>query len=163
MSRCTARIAWLVLATLVGGATPGGAAQTDEAPRPVVLFFYQEGCPECVRISEVLDALGSDLPPGAVASYEITDRAAGRLFQRLQRAYGALISSVPVVFIGDRVVEGASRAQELAITDALGDCVTSPCSSPLDRLPPDVFPWVDVLQLGLLALFVGLLVLLQTP
>jgi hypothetical protein len=98
-----------------------------------------------------------------VVRYEIGNPASRRLFQRLQKAYGIEVSSVPLVFVGDRVIAGASRAQELALSDALSDCVTTPCSSPLDRLPPDVFPWVDLLQLALLGSVVLLLALLQHP
>jgi thiol-disulfide isomerase/thioredoxin len=137
--------------------------QAVEPPRPIVVFFYQEGCPDCVQIGEVLDLLAGDLPDGAVARYEITDPEGKRLFRRLQKAYGIDISSVPLVFVGDRVIAGASRAQELTLSDALGDCTTAPCPSPLDRLPPDVFPWVDLAQLGLLGLLVALLFFLQRP
>jgi len=145
---------------------PARAAEAPAAPSvasPSVVFFYQNGCPDCERVSEVLDALGGDLPPGSVVRYEIGNATARRLFQKLQKAYGIQVSSVPVVFIGDRVFTGAGRAQELAISDAIERCVTSPCSSPLDRVPPDVFPWVDLLELALLGAAVVLLALLQRP
>jgi glutaredoxin len=144
-------------------AVPCAAQGAPPSASPVVVFFYQNGCPDCVQIGEVLDALAGDLPEGAVARYEIGDTTSRRLFQRLQKAYGIEVSSVPLVFVGDRVIAGASRAQELALSDALGDCVTTPCSSPLDRLPPDVFPWVDLLELALLGSLVVLLALLQHP
>jgi thiol-disulfide isomerase/thioredoxin len=154
-----------LLAVVLGTAAvfPCAAQQAVPSASPVVVFFYQDGCPDCVKIGEILDALAGDLPAGAVARYEIGAPSSRRLFQKLQKAYGVETSSVPLVFVGDRVIAGASRAQEFALTDALGDCVTTPCASPLDRLPPDVFPWADVVELALLGSLVLLLALLQRP
>jgi thiol-disulfide isomerase/thioredoxin len=160
----TARSLLLVVPVLALLAAAPCVAQEAPAPHaPIVVFFYQEGCPDCVKIAEVLDALAGDLPEGAVARYEIGDPQSRRLFQRLQKAYAIDVSSVPVVFIGDRAIAGASRANELTLSDAIGDCITGACASPLDRIPPDVFPWRDLLELALLGSLVFLLALLQRP
>jgi glutaredoxin len=161
----TKSLGWPLLALFLSFLVtfPCSAQDVAGAPAPVVVFFYEDGCPDCVLVGEVLDALGTDLPEGAVARYEIGDPESRRLFQKMQKAFGIDVSSVPVVFIGDRVIAGASRMQELALTDALGDCATAPCPSPMNRIPPDVFPWVDLLELGLLATLVLLLALLQRP
>jgi len=150
-----------VLALLA--AVPCIAQETPAPPAPIVVYFYQDGCPDCVRIAEVLDALAGDLPGGAVARYEIGDPQSRRLFQKLQKAYEIDVSSVPLVFIGDHAIAGASRAQELTLSDAIGDCITGACTSPLDKIPPDVFPWRDLLELALLGSLVFLLALLQRP
>ena len=161
----------LVLLTLVLACSSLAASQpartavepAAEPVAPVVVFFYQEGCPDCIEIAGVLDALAGDFPEGAVARYEIGDPASRKLFRKMLAAYSIDGTSVPIVFVGERVIAGASRIQELALTDALGDCVTSSCPSPFDRLPPDVFPWGDLLELALLASLVLLLALLQVP
>ncbi len=156
----------LVLAclSLAAAETAVPAAEPAAEPAaPVVVFFYQEGCPDCIEIAGVLDALAGDLPAGAVARYEIGDPASRKLFRKMLVAYSIEGTSVPIVFVGERVIAGASRIQELALTDALGDCVTSACPSPFDRLPPDVFPWVDLLELALLASLALFLALLQVP
>jgi thiol-disulfide isomerase/thioredoxin len=150
-----------VLALLA--AVPCIAQETPAPHAPIVVVFYQEGCPDCVKIAEVLDALAGDLPEGAVARYEIGDPQSRRLFQKLQKAYAIDVSSVPVVFIGDHAIAGASRTNELTLSDAIGDCITGPCTSPLDRIPPDIFPWRDLLELALLGSLVFLLALLQRP
>jgi thiol-disulfide isomerase/thioredoxin len=160
----TARSLLLLVPVLTLLAAVPGIAQEAPAPHlPILVFFYQDGCPDCVRIAEVLDALAGDLPEGAVARYEIGDPESRRLFQKLQRAYAIDVSSVPVVFIGDRAIAGASRVQELTLSDAIGDCITSACTSPLDKVPPSVFPWRDLLELALLGSLAFLLALLQRP
>jgi thiol-disulfide isomerase/thioredoxin len=160
----TVRSALLVVPILALLAAVPCIAQDAPAPAaPIVVFFYQEGCPDCVRIAEVLDALAGDLPEGAVVRHEIGNPESRRLFRKLQKAYGIDVSSVPLVFIGDLAIAGASRSQELKLSDAIGDCITGACASPLDKIPPDVFPWRDVLELALLGSFVFLLTLLQRP
>jgi thiol-disulfide isomerase/thioredoxin len=160
----TVRSLLLVVPVLALLAAAPCVAQEVPAPHaPIVVFFYQEGCPDCVKIAEVLDALAGDLPEGAVARYEIGDPQSRRLFQRLQKAYAIDVSSVPVVFIEDHAIAGASRANELTLSDAIGDCITGACTSPLDRIPPDVFPWRDLFELALLGSLVFLLALLQRP
>lgn len=164
MNRLTRLRPLLVLAGFLAVAPAWLCPAQSEAPSdPVVAFFYQEGCPDCVKIGEVLDLLAGDLPEGAVVRYEIGDPTSKRLFQRLKKAYGVEASGVPLVFVGDRFIAGAGLAQELTLTDAISRCARSPCPSPLDRLPPDVFPWIDVAQLALLGLVVVLLFLLQRP
>jgi thiol-disulfide isomerase/thioredoxin len=159
------RVCLAVACALCVGAGPACAEETTAAAptSPSVVFFYQDGCPDCEKIAEVLDMLAGDLPEGAVVRYEIGDSTSSRLFRKLQKAYGIDVSSVPVVFVGDQVIAGASRAQEFALSDALTDCARTPCPSPLDRVPPDVFPWVDLLEAALLGSLVLLLALLQRP
>ncbi len=151
-----AAVLWMASASCFAQDPSAGTA-------PIVIFFYEEGCPDCVKIEEVLDALESELPEGAIARHEIGDSESRRLFQKLQKAYEIDVSSVPVVFIGDRVIAGATLPRELELTDAIGDCITGACSSPLDRVPAGVIPWRDALELALLVSLVLLLALLQLP
>lgn len=151
----------LLVSALLVISAPACLGQEQPPAAPLVVFFYQEGCPDCVKIGEILDALETELPAGAIVRHEIGEPQSRSLFRKLQKAYGIDVSTVPVVFVGDRFVIGASQARELELTDAIGDCITGACTSPMDRVPPDVFPWRDALELGLLALLVVLLVLLQ--
>lgn len=134
----------------------GCAAMAAEGP--VVVFFHQEGCPDCVAMDEVLSALAVDLPEGAVERVEVTTREGATVFRRLRAAYGIDVATVPMLFIGDQVISGSGRAQEFRLRDAIGRCTVSPCSSPLDRIAPQGFPWRDAVEMGLLA---ALLVLLS--
>jgi len=42
---------------------------------------------------------------------------------------------VPIVFVGDDVVVGMGRAQEFTLRNAIGDCLSVGCESPIARLP----------------------------
>ena len=134
----------------------GGAAIAAE--RPVVVFFHQQGCPECHVMDEVLEALAVDLPEGSVDRIDVTTREGASLFRRLRAAFGIDVATVPMLFIGDQVISGSGRAQEFRLRDAIGRCTVSPCSSPLDRIAPQGFPWRDAVEVALL---VTLLILLS--
>lgn len=157
------RLFWFASAMLLVAVLPSLAQETAALEAPIVILFYEEGCPQCVQIEEVLDALKSELPEGAIARYEIGNPESRTLFRKLQKAYEIDVSNVPVVFVDDRAIIGAGLSRELELTDAIGDCITGACASPLDRVPPDVFPWRDALELGLLLSLILLLVLLQLP
>jgi hypothetical protein len=130
---------------------------------PVVVAFYEEGCPDCARIDEVLVALASDLPASAVRRYEISEPGAMRILRRLLAAYdlSEKTATVPIVFIGDTVVMGGDRSQELRLMDAISRCARSECPSPLARIDLSAFPWRDVARLALLVGLVVLFALLQ--
>jgi thiol-disulfide isomerase/thioredoxin len=157
------RAALLLLAALTcvaGLATAQSAPASDE---PVVLVFYEEGCPNCAAVEELLVGLAADLPPDAIRRYEISDTGNLRLLKRLEEAYGIDVSTVPVVFVGDQVIVGAGRAQEFKLRAAIGDCATVGCPSPLDRLAPAVPLWKSLVKAALFAVLVVALALLQLP
>lgn len=130
---------------------------------PVVVAFYEEGCPDCARIDEVLVALASDLPASAVRRYEISEPGSMRILRRLMAAYNLdeKTATVPIVFVGDTVVIGGDRSQELRLMDAISRCARSECPSPLARIDLSAFPWRDVARLALLVGLVVLFALLQ--
>lgn len=137
----------------------GGAAMAAE--RPVVVFFHQEGCRDCLIMEEVLEALAVDLPEDSVERIDVTTREGATLFRRLRAAFGIDVATVPMLFIGDQVISGSGRAQEFRLRDLIGRCTVSPCSSPLDRITPQGFPWRDVAEVALLATLLILLSWIQ--
>lgn len=136
---------------------PLAAAGTEG---PIVLFFYQEGCPSCVAVDELLTALSSDLPPSALRRYEISDPKAAKLLAKLEQAYGIEEASVPIVFVGDDVIVGAGAAQEFKLRDTIGHCVTIGCPSPLERIRPPI-TIDDLLRLSMFAVLLGILAIWQ--
>jgi len=112
-------------------------------------------------MEELLDDLLVGHPEIEVARYEIDARGSTAILRRLSAHYKILATQVPVIFVGDKAIVGAGRAQEFALRTAVNDCVTYGCPSPLDYVKPAVIPWKDFLWLGLLAGAVILFLLLQ--
>ncbi|MEW5826731.1 MAG: hypothetical protein AB1778_07850 [Candidatus Bipolaricaulota bacterium] len=154
--RIATKSLFVAAAVCVLGTTLGAAAES-----PVVLFFFQDGCPDCELVDELLTALALDLPEGAVERHEISEREAGRLFRRLRTAYAVEVATVPMVFIGDQVISGSGRAQEFRLRDVVGRCATLGCPSPLERIAPQGFAWRDTLEVVLVAALLFLLARLQ--
>jgi len=154
------RPSWILsalAALLLAGVLPA-LAQDGSAPTAVV--FYEEGCPSCAALDELLAALEPDLPESAILRYEINAPGAFDVLTALSAAYDVEVDTVPVVFIGDEAIVGSDRVAEFALRAAVGECATLGCPSPLERIQPTEFPWGDVLTLaGLAALFLLLLLL----
>jgi len=143
----------LSLILLFTVAVSGADAETD----PLVLVFYEEGCPSCELVEELIAALAPDLPASSIRRYEISEPESFELLTRLAAAFEVEFETVPVVFVGEEAILGAGRAAEFALRAAIGDCVSPGCPSPLDRIRPPSFPWSEVLRLGA---FIGLLIFL---
>jgi len=131
-------------------------------PEPWVVVFYEEGCPDCAQMEELVQGLTSELPESAIVRYDIADPDALDLLMELAQAYDVEVSSVPVVFVGDdAVVLGVGRAQEFELRNAIGECTIQGCSSPLARAPSRVFR-TSILRLTLFAVLFALLLWWQT-
>jgi len=153
------RVAYfLVLAVAIFTSTPAAAAEMED---PVILIFFEEGCPNCRTVEELIAELALDLPDSAIRRHEISDPDSFELFTALGEAYEINVDTVPTVFVGDEVVVGAGQAAEFALRAAIGDCSIRGCPSPLDRIRPASFPWQDLLRLGGYAALLLLLLLLQ--
>ncbi len=135
--------------------------QTElQTVEPSIIVFYEEGCPACIRMKELLDALVDGHEEIVIARYELGDPGVTTLLLRLSVHHGVLATSVPVIFIGDTAIVGAGRAEEFQLRTAVSDCVLRGCPSPLAALPEIRFPWRDLLVLGAFAaLFLFLFVL----
>ncbi len=147
-------LALLLLLLVAGGAlaAPG---------RPQVLFFYQEGCPDCVRMEEALAIALDETPGPEVARYELSTPGTKDLLARLATAFEVDSPNVPLFFVGDKAIVGAGMPEELQLRAEIQHCASVGCPSPLDRVSPP-FPWLDLLTLaGILAL-AGFFLLLQS-
>jgi len=149
----------LVAVLLLGFAVVG--CVTQEEADPLVIVFYEEGCPSCEAVEELLTALAPDLPPTAIRRYEISEPGAFELLTDLSDAHEIEVNTVPVVFVGDQAIVGSDRAAEFALRAAVGDCAFVGCPSPLELIRPPEFPWADVWTLAGLAAILVLLLVLQ--
>jgi len=146
-----------VVALSASLALPATAADHE----PWIVVFFEEGCPDCAQIEEVLEGLTSELPGSVIARYDVSDPEALDLLIELATAYGVEVSTVPVVFVGDEVVLGAGRAQEFELRNAIGECTIHGCPSPLARAPSLAFR-SSLLRLTLFAVLFALLLWWQT-
>jgi glutaredoxin len=148
----------LVFAVLIlGSVLPLVAAEE----KPWIVVFYEEGCPDCAQVEELLEGLTSELPASAIVRYDIAGPEALDLLMELAEAYEVETSSVPVVFVGDEVVLGAGRAQEFELRNAIGACTIRGCPSPLARAPSTTFR-SSLLRLTVFAVLFALLLWWQT-
>lgn len=138
-----------------------GAADPEAVDDPIILVFYEEGCSSCEIVEELIAQLAVDLPPSAIRRYEISQPGTLDLLDSLAGAFEVQTGTVPVVFVGDEAIVGAGRSAEFGLRAAIGDCAVQGCPSPLDRIRPPEFPWLDVLRLSAFAALVCVLVMLQ--
>lgn len=132
---------------------PGYATDSD----PMIIVFYEEGCPSCAEMDELLAGMTIDAPASAMARYEITEPESIELLAALSKAYNIEVpSTVPIVFVAEDVIIGMGRTQEFSLRNSLGDCLSLGCESPIARLPLSQLR-ADLPRLALfLALFLAL-------
>jgi len=136
-------------------------ASPASGQEPWIVVFYEDGCPDCAQIEELLGGLTAELPESAIVRYDISDPTSLDLLMELARAYEVDVSSVPAVFVGDEAVLGAGRAQEFELRNAIGECTVHGCPSPLARSPSLAFR-SSILRLALFAALFALLLWWQT-
>ncbi|HHR85937.1 MAG TPA: hypothetical protein ENL23_06285 [Candidatus Acetothermia bacterium] len=138
--------------------TASPPAVTPSASVPMIVVFYEEGCPDCVIMEGLLDELlvGHE-EDVAVARYEINSPGSTALMWELSAHYGIVATTVPLIFIGDQAIVGAGRAQEFNLRTAVGDCIQRGCPSPLDYVEGGKAVLHDLLIAGA---FVGLFLIL---
>ena len=133
--------------------------ETPDASAPLIVVFYEEGCPNCVRMEGLLDELlvgHEDVP---VARYEINTPGSSALLWELAAHYGIVATQVPVIFIGDQAIIGGGRAQEFNLRTAVGDCIQLGCPSPLEYVQGGQAVLRDLLIVGaFVGLFIALLI-----
>ena len=108
----------------------------SEIANPIIVVFYEEGCPSCEEMDDLLTGMTIEVPEGSIVRYEITEPGSMELLVALSRTYGIDIpATVPIVFVADDVVIGMGRTQEFTLRNAIGDCLSAGCESPIARLP----------------------------
>ena len=134
-------------------------APTENASAPLIVVFYEEGCPQCETMDGLLDELlvgHEDVP---VARYEINAPGSTQLEWKLAAHYGIVATQVPVIFVGDQAIIGAGRAQEFNLRTAVDDCVQLGCPSPLEYVEGGQAALRDLLIVGaFVGLFIALLI-----
>jgi len=127
---------------------------------PMVVVFYQEDCPDCARMEAVLEELLAKYPALSISYYEVNEPGASALLEQLSDAYRILIVNVPLIFVGEDAISGASLAKELRLRTATEQCIAKGCLSPLARAKEKALYWHELVFLvSGLAVFVLLMLL----
>jgi thiol-disulfide isomerase/thioredoxin len=149
----TGMVATFLALAIVAIAFPQAETKSDTA-QPAIVVFYEEGCPDCVRMDEFLEELLTEHPNLTVARYEINAPGTLGLMGGLSAAYGIEGTDVPIVLVGEEAIVGAGRVEEMRLRTAIEDCLTLGCSSPLAHGEKPLIPWGDlVVLIAFFALF----------
>jgi thiol-disulfide isomerase/thioredoxin len=147
-----------LMSVLVLGIVPSVHGKTDQ---PIIVIFYEEGCPSCVQMEAIVEEYVHDHPALSISHYELTQPGSLDVLERLCEAYNVSEKTVPIIFVGNYVILGADRAAELNLRSEIEKCLLIGCPSPLERIAKDGISWDDIGLLGLFAAVFGLLYLLQ--
>jgi cytochrome c biogenesis protein CcdA len=119
----------LLAGAIFPGAVPASAQKVD------LVFFYGRGCPHCAAMRDFLGTMQQQHPELRVRDYEVYFNGGNaRLFERVADAYDFTIEGVPTAFLGDRVFSGYAEELRPQIEQAIRQCITKGCASPLDRV-----------------------------
>lgn len=145
----------LILLSILLATTIGGYGAIPEN-QPMIIFFYAIECPDCERMKSVLSDILAPYPDILVAHHDIAVRENLLLLENLAAAFGIIPVQLPVIFVGDRVIIGAGRVMELALSRAVRECIAAGCRSPLERLHQERLSlWREILVVGgLIALLI---------
>ncbi len=131
----------------------------SETSDPMIVLFWEDGCRQCEIMGSLLDELLLGHPGISVARYDINAPGATKLEWELAAHHGILATTLPVIFVGDKVIVGSGRSQEIKLRSAVGDCIQRGCGSPLEYVEEGRAVINDLLILGVfVGLFIALLV-----
>lgn len=150
-----------LLALVLVAVSVAGWSACAQSTYPMVLFFHQEGCPDCEIIRAALDDMETAHPELEVGSYEITQPGNLDLLDELASRFGVTRLTVPIVFVGqDTIVIGAELAERLELRAAIETCLEQECRSLLET-PTSNGLIADLWVLAVITAVFSLLYLLQ--
>jgi cytochrome c biogenesis protein CcdA/glutaredoxin len=126
-----------------------------------VVLFYEDGCPHCAKMEELLQNMQAAGAALTVKVYNVASQEGRDLLPRLLAAYGAEMGPVPFLFVADTAIVRdtvyragsnaapvvlAARAVELEARALIEAAIADSARSPLDRLPATATEAVLVLR-----------------
>lgn len=99
-------------------------------------FFWGNGCPHCAKMAQVLQEIKTQYPAlNSPHSFEVWYNPNNqRLLNAMAAGYNFKPTGVPVIFIGDNVIEGDSQTSINQLKEAVKQCSVSDCISPIDKI-----------------------------
>lgn len=113
-----------------------GSSISAQTARPIELyFFYGQGCPHCAEAKPFLENLEKRYPQLKIKTFEVyRDEKNKELFSIFLKAYGRKPEGVPTIFLGEKVIVGYNESISFQIEQAIQDCLTLFCPSPIEKL-----------------------------
>ncbi|OGF20355.1 hypothetical protein A2Y83_02015 [Candidatus Falkowbacteria bacterium RBG_13_39_14] len=104
-----------------------------QSSHPVdVFFFHQNGCPHCEEMKIFLAGLVRNDKAIKISAYEVSsDLNNQALFIEMAKAYGASPDGLPMLFIGDKAINGNYPTE---VENEIAKCLSLDCASPMERL-----------------------------
>ena len=113
------------------------SAEPEQEAVAHAAFFYSPTCPHCMRVEEeVLPPLrvkyGSQFD---IQAFNVEESHDYEVLLGLESQYGVHVAEVPVIFIGEAVLEGEGAVRE-GLEAQIEDCLQKGgCASPTERQP----------------------------
>ncbi len=124
---------------------PGFSPVLVQDGKPVVYFFYNQNCGECLNTLPFIEEFDNNHPEVMVIYIDIRESDENLfLFKAFKEYYGVSFAPVPSVFIGNRTLSGTDE-----ITGGLSDAVNATLAAPPTPAPPSTLPEGAVLTLPL--------------
>jgi len=98
-------------------------------------FFWGSGCPHCAIMDVVLKEISASNLNLSIRSFETWYNPNNQiLLNALAERYDFTVRGVPVIFIGNTVIDGAGQAEINKLKLAVENCSINDCPSPKDRI-----------------------------
>jgi len=114
-------------------------------------FFYGQNCPYCLKMAQELTKIQERYPQLKINTFEIWHNPQNqRLMNALAETYKVRVGGVPVIFIGEKVIEGAGGGEIFQIREAIRQCSISFCPSPIEKIKIENRKQLDFKKIGLI-------------
>jgi glutaredoxin len=126
-------------------------------------FFWGSGCPHCANMASVLKEINASYPTLKINTFEVWHSPANQtMLNAVAEGYNFKPAGVPVIFIGDKAIEGDSQTAIAQLKEAVKNCSISDCSSPIERIKLSKnkiqFNWSNLGILAGVIIFIFLLI-----
>lgn len=103
-----------------------------EGTTPEIFIFTEKGCPYCTKVLERLGELEKTYPDLKINEFDL--RVEPKDYQKYKdfaRTYKVAADSVPMTYIGDKVIKGAVLNE---IDQAIENCRNNSCPDPEEKV-----------------------------
>jgi len=126
-------------------------------------FFWGSGCPHCANMTQVLQEISAQYSELTIRRFEVWYSPANQtMLNAVAEGYNFKPEGVPVIFIGDKVIEGDSQNAIAQLREAVKNCSINDCSSPIEKIKVSKnriqFNWPNLGILAGVLIFIFLLI-----